>query len=130
MTAPPQKTPDIFRYIDYRGWLAETFEAWQAVDASMTHRRFSQLCGYRSSGAIALVTSGRRRLSNAGAKRIAKVLALDPTARAHLLLRVAFARAADLATRARLAQPMRSAQRFAAGSAHTLQAADSYGAWH
>ncbi len=122
--------PDIFAHISYAAWLAQVFAALHAQDETFTHRSFSQMCGYRSSGAMSLVMSERRRLSEEGAQRVAKALGLQPAERDHLLAMVGLERASDFKSRAALLAKMRQARRFAEEWAGTLSAYDFYSQWY
>lgn len=126
----PHNLPDIFTYIAYRAWLSDAFEAMRNDDPSLTHRAFSKRCGYRSSGAISLITSGRRRLSMEAARRIAKALGLDTAERQHLEYMVAFERAEDFEARDALLRKMQAAQRFAQVWSDTLDAYAFYRDWY
>ena len=121
--------PDIFEHLDYRRWLLEAFEALQEQDPAVTHRSFSELCGYKSSGAIALITSGRRSLSKAAARRVAKALGLDAGRARHLTHLVAFEEADGFEERAKLLRKMQAAQRFAQAWGDTLDVYTFYSDW-
>lgn len=122
--------PNIYRFISYPEWLTAAFEARQEDDPSMTHRVFSENCGYRSSGAVALIMGGKRRLSEKGARRIAKALRLKPGERDHLVLMVAFERAKTYAERERLLKKMSAARQFAEEWEGSLVAIDYYRHWY
>jgi uncharacterized protein (TIGR02147 family) len=122
--------PDIYRYKSYAKWLGDAFEAVQGQDASMTHRKFSELCGYKSSGAISLISSGRRRLSVEGARRIAGALRLNAGKSQHLEYMVQFEQADDFEARAGWLRKMRAAKHFAETWEDTLKAYDVYAHWY
>jgi uncharacterized protein (TIGR02147 family) len=121
--------PDIFSYLSYAEWLSAAFVALQAQDSAITHRSFSQACGYRSSGAMALVMGGRRRLSSDGAQRIADALRLTNAEREHLLLMIGFEQAEDFEVRASLLEKMSAARRFSERWSGTLHAYRFYSHW-
>jgi uncharacterized protein (TIGR02147 family) len=125
---PPQ--PDIFTFVSYTSWLTETFEALQGRDEAVTHRSFSQMCGYKSSGAMALIMSGRRRLSQKAAVRIAEALRLTVGEREHLLLMIELEQAEEFEARARILRKMASARCFAEQWGDTLRAYDFYSRWY
>lgn len=104
---------DIFRYLEYGAWLRDEYDARRGYDATFTHRRFSEMCGYRSSGAMSLIMSGRRNLSDVAAERIGRVFELDASERAHLRRMLDWERADDFETRAQLLEQMRTAKAFA-----------------
>lgn len=118
---------DILRYLEYSAWLRDEYDARRGYDDGFTHRRFSELCGYRSSGAMSLIMSGRRNLSDAAAERIARVFDLDATERAHLRRMLAWDRADDFDTRARLLEQMQTAKAFAE---HWQGTIDAYAFYH
>ncbi len=122
--------PNIFRFLSYPEWLTAAFEARREAEPSMTHRVFSEKCGYRSSGAIALIMGGKRRLSEKGARRIAKALSLTPGERDHLVLMVAFERASSYAQRERLLKKMTAAKQFEDEWEGSLVAMDYYRHWY
>lgn len=124
------KLPDIFRYKAYPKWLGDAFDALKAEDPSITHRRFSEMCGYKSSGAIALIVSGRRRLSLDGARRIAAALALPAAQTQHFEYMVRFEQAEDFEERTRWLKRMRTATRFAEEWEDTLKVYDVYAHWY
>ncbi len=122
--------PDIFTFIDYRAWLGEVFDTMRQSDPSLTHRTFSTMCGYRSSGAIALILSGKRRLTEKAARRLARTLKLDAEQAHHLNLMVAYEQAEGFDARARLMRKMKSAARFAEAWSDSLDAYEFYGEWY
>lgn len=122
--------PEIFRYLEYATWLGAVFEALQASDSEMTHRRFSKQCGYQSAGAMSLIISGKRRISDAGARRIAKALRLTAAERDHLLLMVAYEQADSFEERQRLLKKMAAAKRFADEWQRSISSFEFYGSWH
>ncbi len=122
--------PDIFRYKSYAKWLGDAFDAVQAQDAGMTHRKFSELCGYKSSGAISLIATGKRRLSVEGCRRIAAALRLNAGQSQHLEYMVHYEQAEDFESRASWLRRMRAAKRFAEVWEDTLKAYDVYAHWY
>jgi uncharacterized protein (TIGR02147 family) len=120
---------DIFRFLDYASWLRAEYEAWKEADPSFSHRSFSRACGYRSSGALALVMSGRRNLSRQGAARVANALGLDAGERAHLMRMLDFEQADDFAARAAVMERMKSARRFSEHWQDTIDAYAFYEDW-
>lgn len=120
---------DIFCYLDVADWLSAEYAARVEADPSLTHRRFSALCGYRSSGAISLISSGRRRMSRRAADRVAGALGLDPPERDHLRRMVEFSHAESFDERARLVERMQAARRFAEQWRGTIDAYSFYREW-
>lgn len=130
MDIPRADLPDIYTFIDYRQWLAGAFDALRGADPKLTHRSFSKLCGYRSSGAISLILSGKRRLTEKATRRIARVFKLDAAESQHLHLMVAFEQADGFEARERLMRKMQAAQRFAEVWGDTLDAYAFYRDWY
>ena len=122
--------PSPFEYIDYHTWFADAFTSIREVDPAMTHRKMSELCGYKSSGAIALIASGERRMSPDSAKRAARGLKLNAAERDHLLLLIAFEAAESHEERQRLLQRMANNERFAKHWGEALQAYVFYSKWY
>ncbi len=113
---------DIYRFVDYPSWLRAEYEARKADDGGFSHRRFSALCGYRSSGALALIMSGQRNLSRDAAARVATALELDAGERAHLLRMLDYEQADDFAARAAVLDRMKASRRFAEQWRDTIDA--------
>lgn len=120
---------DIFRFLNVADWLRAEFDARKAATPELTHRAFSAQCGYKSSGAISLLMSGRRRMSREAGDRIAKALGLTPSERDHLRRMVDFALADDFDERAEVLRRMTAAQRFATEWKGTLDAYEFYRDW-
>ncbi len=120
---------DIFRHLDVSTWLGAEFDARSESDASLTQRRFSELCGYKSSGALSLIVSGRRRISRAAGDRISKALGLEPAEKSHLRRMIDFSLTEDFEERAALLRKMSATQRFANEWKGTVDAAAFYRTW-
>ena len=130
MSETSPQLPEIYTFIQVRDWLSGVFEALKASDPSMTHRSFSKVCGYKSSGGISLILSGKRRLTESGARRIARAVGLSAVEAQHLMLMVAFEQAEDFEERSKLLGRMRAAQRFSEVWADTLRSYAFYGEWY
>lgn len=122
--------PEIFTFVSYTRWLSEAFEALQGQDEAVTHRSFSELCGYKSSGAMSLIMSGKRRLSRRAALRIADALGLTVPEREHLLLMLRLEQASDFNERSQVLKKMAAARRFCEEWNDTLRAYDFYSRWY
>ncbi|MFT4705342.1 MAG: hypothetical protein ACI81R_003050 [Bradymonadia bacterium] len=118
---------DIYRYLDYPSWLRDEYDARRTEEPGFTHRSFSQLCGYRSSGALALIMSGRRNLSRSAAQRVSDLFELEDGERAHLFRMLDYEQAADFAARAAVVTRMRASKRFAEHWRGTIDAYEFYG---
>ena len=104
---------DIYRFLDYRSWLRAEYEERKAQDERFSHRKFSSLCGYKSSGALALIMSGRRNLTRDAAERVSLAFDLDPGERAHLVRMLDYEDAEDFGARAAVLGRMKAARKFA-----------------
>ena len=124
----PART-DIFGFLDLAEWLTTEFAARRTDDPTLTHRAFSALCGYKSSGAMSLITSGRRRMSRAAADRVAKSLGLDPAEREHMRRMVAYALAESFEERADALDKMTAAKQFASQWKGTIESYEFYRDW-
>lgn len=76
---------NIFAYHDYRHYLKETFAAIKEVKPQVSHRFIAARLGYKSSGAISLILSGRKNVSLEKACSIAGFLHLEPMECAYFL---------------------------------------------
>lgn len=121
---------NIYRFLDYPRWLKAEYEARRAVDPGFTHRRFSELCGYKSSGALSLLISCKRNLSREALERIATALGMDSGERVHFRRMLDYEQADDFAARAAVLDRMKAARRFAEEWADRLDAVDYYRDWH
>lgn len=121
---------NIFAFVDYPRWLRAEYEARRAADAAFSHRRFSELCGYRSSGALSLLMSGQRSLSREALDRIATVLRMTAAERAHFGRMLDYEQADDFRARAAVLDRMRAAQRFAKEWDGKLDAVEFYRSWY
>ncbi len=55
--------PDLYRYLDYRGYLRDWFAAKKAGNRRFSHRAFSRMAGQKSPSLLVDVTEGRRNLT-------------------------------------------------------------------
>jgi uncharacterized protein (TIGR02147 family) len=122
--------PDVFSYVDYRAWLTAALDAALAHHPAWTHRTLSAACGFRSSGALALVTGGHRRLSEASARRVGAALGLRAAECEHLALCVRFEQADSPAAKAQVLHRMKGQRRFVQVWAGTLQTLAFYETWY
>ena len=120
---------EIFSFLDVGAWLRAEFEARKAETPSLTHRTFSAQCGYKSSGGVSLLMSGRRRMSRDAAARIGKALDLTLSEREHLRRMVEFSLADDFEERANILRSMTAAKRFAEDWKGTVEAFEFYRDW-
>lgn len=105
--------PDVYASLHYRAWLVEACDAVRRLDPTLTHRRLAARLGYKSSGAVALLLSGTRRLSVEAARRVGVAFGLDREAVEHLVLLVRYEQATHPDQRAVLLDEMMSQREFA-----------------
>lgn len=67
---------DIFKYLDYRKFLKDTFDEKKGEGRGFSHRAFARMAGFNASNYILLVMQGKRNLSGEGIHRVAKALKL------------------------------------------------------
>ena len=70
MGDPSLKPPDVFEYLDYRKYLKD-FVEFARANRRYSVRRFAQQVGFKSSGFLNMVISGRRNLTGGSAKKVA-----------------------------------------------------------
>lgn len=71
-----QSVPNIFEYEEPQDFLRDYIEARKKVRSTFSVREFSSRAGFRSSGALSMVLTGKRQLSLDSASRIAEVVKL------------------------------------------------------
>jgi len=71
--------PDLFKYLDYRKFLSDSFAELKNTKPSFSHRSFARQAGFSSSNYVMLVMQGRRNLSGEGIQKIAKAIKLRRT---------------------------------------------------
>jgi uncharacterized protein (TIGR02147 family) len=107
--------PDVFAYLDYRGYLRALYDARKRRGAS--YRSFARRAGLRSPNYLKLVIDGDRNLSARMAEQFAQACDLAPEARRYFVLLVAFNQARSSEARAKAHAALRRARgpsRFAA----------------
>lgn len=57
--------PDLYRYLSYRDWLRDWFDAQKQADRRFSHRLFARRAGVRSPSLLSEVISGKRNLTAA-----------------------------------------------------------------
>lgn len=67
---------DLFTYLDYRKYLADSFEELKAKHSGFSHRAFARMAGFTSSNFLMLVMQGKRNLSGTGIQKVARALKL------------------------------------------------------
>jgi uncharacterized protein (TIGR02147 family) len=107
--------PDVFAYLDYRGYLRALYTSRKRRGAS--YRSFARRAGLRSPNYLKLVIDGERNLSARMAERFASACDLSQDRRRYFVQLVAFnqARSSDARARAHgVLRRLRGPSRFAA----------------
>lgn len=71
-----KKKVSIFRYTDYRTFLADWFREAKGNNPSFSHRAFAQLAGFHSSNFLMLVMQGKRNLTEESLRQMLSGLRL------------------------------------------------------
>jgi uncharacterized protein (TIGR02147 family) len=77
LTVEAKLPPRVLEFEDYHLFLRAFFDAKKGANPSFSYRRFAQLAGIKSSNYLLLVMNGKRRLSPAMARAVAKAMKLD-----------------------------------------------------
>jgi len=86
---PPQ-LPQVWEYTDYRSWLTDTFQARKAIHSWYSYGVLAQRAGFNARDFLMRVMRGERRLSPAGAERLADALDLPRKEKAYFLALVEY----------------------------------------
>jgi uncharacterized protein (TIGR02147 family) len=97
----PSEKPDVYRYADYRRYLADHYAYAKAAEYGFSFRAFSQRAGIRSSNYLKLVIAGERNLSPEMAGRFAAGCGLRGDRAEFFCELVAYCQAVTLAERNR-----------------------------
>lgn len=96
----------IYAYHDFRLFLNDHFEDQKARRPAFSHRFILRKMGLTSSGFLANILSGRRKLPHAHVSRLAEALGLGRKAARYFETLVAFTQAKKVAEKARLFQEL------------------------
>lgn len=129
MTEMYPNLPDPLRATSFREWLSAVYLHLKTIEPGMNQRKFAALCGYQSSGAIALINSGQRGVSEDAARRLARALGLDPSEREHLVLLVRFENTGEFEDKSRFLDRLAASRRYAAEWSGTIREHAFYSAW-
>ncbi len=77
---------DIYQYDDFRQYLRDAFEARKQEDATLTHRRFSEVAGVRNPGTFHDILQGKRKPSEKVVAACIEIFQLKPVAAEFLRL--------------------------------------------
>ena len=81
---------DVYRYLDYRAFLREFYDAKKAKSRAFSYRAFSKRAGVASPNYLKLVIDGQRSLSVKMAERFASACGLDADSSRYFVHLVAF----------------------------------------
>ena len=98
--------PSIYGYHDFRLFLKAYFEAQKAQRPAFSHRFVLNKMGIASSGFLANILSGKRKLPHAHVSRLAEALGLGRKAGRYFETLVAFTQARKVSEKARLFQEL------------------------
>jgi uncharacterized protein (TIGR02147 family) len=119
---------DVFRYLDYRGFLADMYATQK--QRGLSYRSFARRAGLGAPNYLKLVIDGQRNLTPAMAQRFAEASGLGAEASAYFCELVAFCQARGAAQKALHHQRLLSFRRYR--EAHKLEGAqaDYHSAWY
>jgi len=107
-------TPDLFKYLDYRAWLRDWFEARKAANPRFSHRAFVRRTGQRSPSLLADVIGRRRNLTPALVERFSAATKLTAEEARFFGLLVALDQAQEPDERNRVWEKIAASRRFLA----------------
>jgi uncharacterized protein (TIGR02147 family) len=119
---------DVFRYLDYRAFLADLYRAQKR--RGLSYRAFSRRAGLGAPNYLKLVIEGERNLTAAMARRFAAAAGLSGDAERYFCELVAFCQARGAADKVTHHRRLLAFQRYR--SAHKLDAshAEYHSAWY
>lgn len=126
---PRKRGPlDVFRYLDYRSFLADVYAAQK--QRGLSYRAFARRAGLGAPNYLKLVIDGQRNLTPAMAKRFAEAAGLGDEAAQYFCELVLFCQARGAAQKAQHHQRLLSFRRYR--SAHKLEGAHAeyHSAWY
>lgn len=119
---------DVFRYHDYRVFLADFYEAKKP--RGFSYRAFSIAAGLGAPNYLKLVITGRRNLSSKTAERFAQTCGLGREARSYFTTLVAFNQAETNEERNQLYQKLTAFRRYRRAQRLELAQAAYYSTWY
>ncbi len=118
---------DVFRYRDYREFLAAFYAHGKA--AGLSYRGFARAAGLGAPNYLKLVIEGKRNLSSAMAERFARACRLNPEATEYFKLLVAFDHAVDDGERNELHERLSRFARFRSSQRLDLAQKEYHSSW-
>jgi uncharacterized protein (TIGR02147 family) len=118
---------DVFRYRDYREFLAAFYAQGKA--AGLSYRGFARSAGLGAPNYLKLVIDGKRNLSEQMAGRFARACRLNEESTEYFKLLVAFSHAADDAERNALHERLTGFARFRSAQPLELAQKDYHSSW-
>jgi uncharacterized protein (TIGR02147 family) len=127
---PASDSPDVFRYDDYRKFLAEHYAHAKEHDYGFSFRVFSKRAGISSSNFLRLVIDGKRNLSPSMAPQFAAACGLKPAAADFFCELVAYNQAKTARERTRHYEQMRRFRPFRDVRQLDAQQAEYHSQWY
>ncbi|MFZ5479531.1 MAG: TIGR02147 family protein [Myxococcota bacterium] len=106
------EAPDLFRYLDYRLFLADWFEARKRANPRFSHRAFARRAGQRSPSLLLHVIAGKRNLTATTTGAFARAMYLRPDEQEFFGALVQLAQAGSVEDRNRAWERVRATRRF------------------
>jgi len=119
---------DVFRYRDYREFLAAFYAQGKA--AGLSYRGFARSAGLAAPNYLKLVIEGKRNLSEQMAERFAGACRLNEESTQYFKLLVAFSHAAEDAERNALHEQLSRFARFRSAQPLELAQKDYHSSWY
>ena len=122
--------PNVFEYLDYRAFLADSFAAMRERNPRISHRAFAKMAGLQPPNLLQMVVSGQRGLPEASTFSVAKALGLGRVETEFLQELVGFAHARSASDKdARYGRILRSA-RFKEAKPLAREQYDCFRQWY
>jgi uncharacterized protein (TIGR02147 family) len=128
MVAPAR--PNVYRYADYRRFLADYYAHAKAHEYGFSYRAFSKRAGIRSSNYLKLVIDAERNLSAAMAARFARGCGLEGQRADFFCELVAYCQATSLSERDRGYERLYRFRQFRAVHQLAREQADYHSYWY
>lgn len=100
--------PDIFRYMDFKTFLSDYYQARKNSGRGYSYRQFSQQAGFRSPNVLKEVIEGQRKLTATSIERFTKALNMNPEEGEYFRCLVAMNQATSEAEREQFAETLKT----------------------
>lgn len=121
--------PSVYAHGNYRSFLS-LYTEYLRKKGSYSTRTFAKLAGFSSHTFLGQVIRGKKNLSKASSKRVAKALGMRDAEQRYFVLLVQFNQAKDLEEQNELYEELRDYARSALVEVHTLQKYHLYSEWY